>query len=223
MRHDLGLGEAAHLLANGVKRLVEPGIAEARGPLRALDQLDHAGARLRRRAVDERADGRGEKAEQIAVSHAELVHAHDLALAHHHPAEQLGEVFARADLGEQALHLAETALALHALRIARDLLDGSGVGGDPGEPVRRALLALERRRIDLAAGRDLGGDGFDGAVPQGGGSFGGLVEERDELGRGGGRMPPDGFDGSQSVLLMQKPMVPRPRKRAPRVKSNRNL
>ncbi len=43
------------------------------------------------------------------------------------------------------------------------------------------LLALERGAIDLAARGDLGGDGLDGAVAQGGGSVGGLVEQGNQL------------------------------------------
>ena len=71
--------------------------------------------------------------------------------------------------------------------------------------MRGALLALECRGVDLAAGGDFGGDGLDRAVAQGSGRFGSLVEKGNELRRGGVRMAPDGFDGSQSVRLMQNP------------------
>ena len=72
--------------------------------------------------------------------------------------------------------------------------------------MRGALLALECRGVDLAAGGDLGGDGLDRAVAQGSGRFGGLVEKGNELGRGrSSAWPRDGFDGSQSVRLMQNP------------------
>ena len=37
------------------------------------------------------------------------------------PARELGCIFGNADLHEQALHLAEPALVLHALGVARDL------------------------------------------------------------------------------------------------------
>ena len=52
MRHDLGLGEAVHLVADGLERLVEAGIAVmVSGTLRVADQRDGAGAGLGRRAL----------------------------------------------------------------------------------------------------------------------------------------------------------------------------
>ncbi len=56
MRHDLGLGEAAHLVADIFERLLEARIAVIRGSraLRVLDQLDDAGACLGRGGLDQR-------------------------------------------------------------------------------------------------------------------------------------------------------------------------
>jgi hypothetical protein len=141
-----------------------------------------ARACLRRGRLDERSRRRDE-ADEIVLVHAKLVRAHDLALAHHHAAEQLGEIFGRADLDEQALHLAEAALALHALGIARKLLDGSHIGRSPGEPVRRALLAFEGGAVDRAAAGHFVADGFDRAVAQLFGGVSGTVEKGNEVGR----------------------------------------
>ena len=111
---------------------------------------------------------------------------------------------ATADLGEQALKLAEAALALHAPRIACDLRDGLGISGDPGKAVGCALLALERRRIDLAADGDLGRYGVDRAVAERGGGLSSGIEERNKLRAGGRLAAPQSFGGSQIVLLMRK-------------------
>ena len=60
------------------------------------------------------------------------------------------------------------------------------------------LLALERGVVDLAAGGDLGGNGLDGAIAQGGGGLGGVVEKGDEV-RRARRVPiGDGFGDGQN-------------------------
>src|SRR4029078_7040415 len=119
----------------------------------------------------------------LVLSQPELMHAHDLALAHHHAAKQLTEIFACADLGEQPLDLPEAAIALHAPCIVRHLPYRFDIGRDPGEAMGRALLALERRAIDLAAGRDLGGNRLDRAVAQHSRGFGGGLKQWNELRR----------------------------------------
>ena len=91
--------------------------------------------------------------------YAKLVQPHDLALAHHHAAEELRGIFGGADLREQRLHLAEAAFVRHAAGIARHLAQRLDIGRDPGKAVRGVLLALERLAVDLAALADLGGDG----------------------------------------------------------------
>ncbi len=68
---------------------------------------------------------RGEEGSRVRLLDAQLVQAHHLALAHHHAAGKLGEIFAGADLGEQALHLAEPALPVQAPRIAGELGNAS--------------------------------------------------------------------------------------------------
>ena len=64
-----------------------------------------------------------------------------------------------------------------------------------------ALLPLEQSGIDLAAWRDLGGDGFDGAAAQDGGGLGRLIEERNKVGRGERPASRQGFGDSQDRLL----------------------
>ncbi len=86
MRHDFGVGEAAHLVADGLKRLVEAGIAERGIALALLDQLDNAGAGLRRGALDQRAHRRREEGGLVRLRDAKLMQPRRLALAHHHAA-----------------------------------------------------------------------------------------------------------------------------------------
>jgi hypothetical protein len=86
---------------------------------------------------------------------------------------KLGGIFGGADLRQQRLELAEAALVLHPLGIARDLAERLGIGGDPGEPMGRVLLALESGAIDLAARRDLGRDCLDAGIAEFGRGLGG--------------------------------------------------
>src|SRR5262249_12548036 len=48
---------------------------------------------------------------------------------------------------QQRLDLAETAAGVQAIRISGELADRFDIGGEPGEPMRRALLAVERRFV----------------------------------------------------------------------------
>ena len=65
------------------------------------------------------------------------------------------------------------------------------------------LLALQRRVVDLAAGRDLGGDGLHGAVAQRGGGLGSLIEKGDEA-RTRYASRGSGFGDGQDRLLRHK-------------------
>ena len=72
---------------------------------------------------------------------------------------------------------------------ARDLADRLDVSGDPGQAMGGALLALQRGSVELAAGCDLGSDGFHRLLAQRACGLGGGIQELDEIrqaGRGGG-------------------------------------
>ena len=81
---------------------------------------------------------------------AEIGEADDLALIHRDTAENLSEIFAEADAGQQLLGLGETTLRRHPPRIASELLDRLDIGGEPGEPVGGVLLALDLGRAQSA-------------------------------------------------------------------------
>ena len=70
--------------------------------------------------------------------------ARKLALAHRDAALDLGKVFAEADLDDQLLDLAEPSGGLQALRVVGELAHTFHIGGEPGERVGGALLALEQ-------------------------------------------------------------------------------
>src|SRR5262245_38641282 len=99
--NDFGLGEAAHLVANGLERLVEAGVAVSRRALARLDQLDHAGARLGLCRRDQSADRRREESALAALADAKLAQPRRLALAHGDAAGELRQIFGGADPGEQ--------------------------------------------------------------------------------------------------------------------------
>src|SRR5262249_3769624 len=78
----------------------------------------------------------------------------DLALAHRNAALDLGEVFPEPDPDQELFDLAERAAVVHASGIAGKLAYRLDIGGDPGESVRGALLAVERSLVQLALERD---------------------------------------------------------------------
>ena len=81
---------------------------------------------------------------------AEVGEAHDLALVHRNPAENLREIFAEAHPGEQLLGHAEAALFAHARRIGRHFLDRLDIGRKPREPVSGVLLGFDQGGAELA-------------------------------------------------------------------------
>ena len=125
----------------------------------------------------------GEERGLVLLGDAKLMAPGDLALAHHHAARELRGIFGGADLRKQCLHLAKAPFVGHAARIARDLIERLGIGGDPSKPMRRVLLALERLAVDLAAGGDLGGDGLTRAIAQRAGGLRRGLQKRDEIGK----------------------------------------
>src|SRR4029453_9037078 len=93
VRNDLGLGEATHLVADGLERFVEAGVAVSRRALARFDQLDHAGPPLRLCRRDQGADRRRKESALAALDDAKLLQPRRLALAHGDAARELGEIF----------------------------------------------------------------------------------------------------------------------------------
>ena len=159
----------------------------------------------------------------LGIVQAEIVRPRDLVLAHRDAADDLGQIFGERRSEQQA--------ARSRRNFSPAPCAGPSAPSDrwprhrsPARPARaRALLALQCRDVDLAAGGDFGGDGLDRAVAQGSGGFGGLVEKGNELRRGGVSMAPDAFRRQSKRAPHAKPMIQRPRKRAARLKSNRNI
>ncbi len=99
VRRDLGVGEPAHLAANGLEGLVEAWVAD-RALARFADERGERGAVFARVARgDQRLDDFGPKGRDFLGAEAEVGEAHDLALVHRDAAENLREIFAEAHAG----------------------------------------------------------------------------------------------------------------------------
>ena len=86
----------------------------------------------------------------IVMREPEIVDAHDLVLAHRNAAGDLREIFAEGRRHDQLFDFAEALFMLERARPAHHLAQRFDIGREPGEPVRGALLAIERRRVDAA-------------------------------------------------------------------------
>ena len=80
------------------------------------------------------------------LGQADILRAEHLALAHRQAPVELPQVFAERDLQDERLDLAERALGVQGLRPGQHGAQGLGIGRDPGEAVRRDLLAVQERR-----------------------------------------------------------------------------
>ena len=151
VRHDLAVGELAHLLADRLERLVEAAVAdrravmlahqrdEARAVLRGVagrDQLLDRRRHARRRP--DRAKGRDRPGapSRPGSSECRRASARDIRRA-------------RCARGAPRSRRSAPRRA-HALRIGGKLADRLHIGGEPGEPVRGALLAVEQLGRDAA-------------------------------------------------------------------------
>jgi len=106
MRRHLAVGEFAHLLADRVERVFEPGRADCRLVLLA-HQLGEPGTARRGVAVDDQMlDGRIEARRHHRSADAEIAEAGDLTLAHGNAADDLRQIFAGADAHQEILDLA---------------------------------------------------------------------------------------------------------------------
>ena len=81
-----------------------------------------------------------------ASTSAEIRGPHDLALADRDATLDLGEIFAKADADDQLFDLRQQPALLHAPGISGELAHRFDIGRKPGEPVRRALFAVEQTR-----------------------------------------------------------------------------
>ena len=172
-RHDLAVGEFAHLVADRIERVVEPGGTDRRVVLLA-HQFGKPRAALRRITVsDQMLDRRIQARRHRGRRKPEIGQPDDLALAHRNATEDLRQIFAGADAHQKLLDLAEIVRRRKPLRIGRELAERLHIGREPGQAVGGALLAIERARIGLAIPHHLLGDrpagigeqGFDGGPP----------------------------------------------------------
>src|SRR5215469_11631964 len=148
-RHAL-VGELAHFFADRIQRLIEPAVADRR-VLALAHQFDQPRpARRRIPGGNEMLDGRIEPRRNRRRVQSKVGQAHDLALAHGNAAEHLRQIFAGANSHQQFLDFAEYAAVGKPLRVLGELANGLDIGRKPGEPVGRALLAVESARHQAA-------------------------------------------------------------------------
>jgi hypothetical protein len=162
-------GVPAELLADHLHLVVETGGAETRHPLLLFQQLRQPHPRRGGIALAAQSGHFG-RVEQGGI-HAQIGRAHDLALAHRQAAGKLGDVFAKGDLVDQRLDLAEPALGRQPLGPALHLAQALGIGRDPGQAMGGILMRLDQPAADPVALGDLRahrrgrrpGIGLDGA------------------------------------------------------------
>ena len=145
VRDDFAFGKFADLVAHRLHGLVETRVTDGRARRSAVDEGNQSGAVLHSVADgDQRRDGIGVARRDGGGLEAEIARADELALAHRNATENLREVFAEPDAGQQILGLAEQALGAQSLAIGDELADRFHIGREPGEAVDGVLLALQR-------------------------------------------------------------------------------
>ena len=140
---DLGVGEAAHLAADRLEGVVETGIADRALP-RLADQGGEGGAVFAGVALgDQGLDDFVAKGRHVLRREAEVGRTHHLTLVHGYGAENLSEIFAEPDPGQEPLGLAEAALLAHAPGVGRQFLDRFDIGREPGQPMDSVLFHFD--------------------------------------------------------------------------------
>ena len=166
-----------------VERFVEPAIADRRLVVPA-HQLDQAGAALDiargHQAFERSCHALGDRSGR----EPDIGRPHDLALAHRNAALDLREILADPDLDDELFDLAEAAGRVHALGVGRELADRFDVGGQPGQPVGRALLAVEDAADGVGLDADALAHGPHRIRQQPFGHQGGFAGQGDELDAG---------------------------------------
>jgi hypothetical protein len=145
MRRHLVLHEAAHGLGDIRQRVVQSAVGE----LSIGDPISQPGAgfggiaALGQHAVMQWC--------RIAAAEPEVLKPDKLALVHRDSAGDLVQIFARGNLGGELFGLPETAGCGETLGILCQLAQHGGIGGEPGQSMRRVLFAVEDLARYLAA------------------------------------------------------------------------
>ena len=180
------VGKFAHFLADRFQRLIEAAHPD-RGIVAGAYQRDQAGAPFRGVATGDQAfDVSVDAGGNLRRRQAQVERPHDLALAHRDAANDLGEIFAEPDAHEVFLKFAEGAVADHAFRVGGELAHGLHIGGEPGQPVSGALLAIEQAANRMAFHHHPLAHLDDGVGQQGIERGGRLAAEFDQFVFGGG-------------------------------------
>ena len=144
------IGELTHFLADRFQRLVEATDADRR--VMALAHQRHqaraplGGVAAGDQALDHRIDAGGD----LRRRQAEVARPHHLTLAHGNAADNLSDIFAEPDANQMLLGFAQCAVTGHAFGIGGELAYRFDIGGEPGQPVGGALLAIEQAADHMA-------------------------------------------------------------------------
>src|SRR5262249_9302872 len=141
-RDDLAVSKPAQLVADRIERFVEIAVADGRlaAPAHQSDQPRPAVRPTRHQALERPSHAGGNRRRGQPY----VGGPHDLALTHRDTAENLAQILAEPDLGDQLLGLAEPAGKVQLVCPGRQLADGFDIGREPGEAMGGALLAIER-------------------------------------------------------------------------------
>ena len=141
VRHHLAFGKLAHLLAHRHQRFV---VGPADGEVVEVAQQAHQPRAPLVVAGHQGFDRTREPRRHAGGAQTEIGRAHDLALTHRDAARDLRQEFADPDRDHQLLRFAQRAGVMGALGKGGHLTDAFDIGGEPGQPVGGALLALEQ-------------------------------------------------------------------------------
>ena len=175
VRHDLRLGELAHLVVDGGMRLVEAAVAEGGGVGLRGDEIGQALLDILRAARSDHVGDFVLEAAHVGARHAQRLGTHELELAHGDAAGDLRQVFGEGGGEDQLLELAEAAFAGKPRAPHVHLAQALDGGGEPGEAVGLMLGVVDAARLgDLGA--DAGLRRLQNLVGRGDGAFGALQQ-----------------------------------------------
>jgi hypothetical protein len=145
----LGIGKAAELVADHLQLFIQPGRAKGGTPRIVAHQRDQAGTGRGGVAAGDqlrRGIARG------PVGQPQVRQACNLALAHGDAAPDLRQIFAKADLQDQHLHLAQPRLGRQPRGPAPQLAQRLDIGGKPGQRMGGRLMRFQCCGRNLAPG-----------------------------------------------------------------------
>ena len=146
------LGEAAHLHPHFIHGFIETAVAVGERAARRNHQCDKPRPRGRRAALlHQMRRSALVQSRHVAMRKSHIAGAGKFRLVHRNAARNLVQIFTSGDLHEQAFDLREFSRRSEPPCIGRKFLQRGHIGGQPRQSVRRMLLTVDQRRLQLAA------------------------------------------------------------------------